>query len=510
MKNLLFAGLAGVLTMAPGAAIAAIDSAPNSGTPVDVSFASPDALAAGLAGMKAPKARMGGHNMRSVRQMGGNRMKNMGGNRMKNMGGNRMKNMGGQRMTTRGNRGAGVNVRKGRGGYGRGYQRPQRGFQLPQTFIQPSYFIGNFGYYGLSQPSAGYGWSRYYDDAVLTDRRGVVYDTRYNYDWDRYNQGYSDGYGAGQASYDQSVFYSDERVMATPSAYRTSQPAPTGGTVYQGDWNGAYQQDGSYKGDWQGTYRGQDGQTYDGQYSGTFIGEGNAAPAGATYTEAAPHWGGGAPAYNNSGYENRGYDDRNDDMAYLAQCRKSSGIGGGVIGGAIGALAGNRIAGRGNRLGGTLIGGGVGAVAGAAIEQGTDRCRKLLKKYGEGERYTRRAPAPQYRPAPAPRYQPAPQYRPAPAPRAQYPSGWQGGYYYPAYYQQQQAPMVTTVVVQSQPVTTTTTTTIEEEVYYTEAAPVATKKRWKPAPKRVWKPRAKAAPAPVLKGCQQERCYYDD
>lgn len=473
MKTVLFTGLAGFLAMAPGTAFAANDSAAGSmaaSTPVDVSFASPTALIAASQGVKTMH-RKGGHRM-GGRKIGGHRMKRMGGHRMKGHHGRmRFKN--------------GAHVRKGRMGHKRGYRKPHRGFQLPRTFIQPSFFIGNFGHFGLSRPSRGYGWSRYYDDAVLTDRRGVVHDTRYNLDWDRYNQGYNDGYRASQATYDQSVFMSDDRVVASPNGYRGSP------TTYKGDWNGAYQQDGSYKGDWQGTYRGGDGRTYEGQYSGTFIGNGNVAPAETSYPRDAPHW--QAPVDNG-----RYADD--SDLAYLERCRKSSGIGGAIVGGAIGALAGNRIAGRGNRLGGSLIGGGLGALAGGAIEQGTDRCRKLLKRYGGGDRHVERRA---HRPAQHRGYAPRRQHISYGYPQQTYPSGWQGGYY-PAYYYPQAQPTVTTIVIQSAPVTTTTTTTyIEEEVIYTKAK-YTPKKRWKPAPKRKWKPRRK--PAPILKGCQQAHC----
>ncbi|MEO9634878.1 MAG: RcnB family protein [Parasphingorhabdus sp.] len=496
MKTLLLAGLAGVLTMTPGSAFAAIDSTVGDSAEqsVDLSFASSTALANPAAGAKA-MSRMGNArqmknmgNMRHMKNMGGARqMKNMRGNRhMKNMGGNRqMKNMRGSRhmKNMRGNRQAGSFVRQGRRGYGQGYNRPYRGYRLPQTFIQPSFFISNFGHYGLSQPSYGYGWSRYYDDAVLTDRRGVVQDTRYNVDWDRYNQGYNDGYRAGQATYDPGVFAGDDRVIATPTAYNDGRP------TYQGDWQGSYQEDGSYQGEWQGTYQNADGQVYQGEYSGTFIGDGN----------VSPHW--GSQPTQHAG--DRGYrDQRSEDMAYLERCKKSSGIGGAVIGGAIGALAGNRIAGRGSRLGGSLIGGGLGAVAGAAIDQGTDKCRKMLKRYGYDQQQAGRRDG--YRQQPAQYRRPQQHHS-----RQAYPNGWNGyytpGYYTPGYYYPQvQQPMVTTIVVQSAPVTTTTTTTyIEEEVVYSKPK---YKKRWKPAAKRVWKPAAKAAP---VKGCQQARCMYD-
>lgn len=71
--------------------------------------------------------------------------------------------------------------------------------------------------------------------------------------------------------------------------------------------------------------------------------------------------------------------------AWLADCRqkvayrdagrsprRDSGLGGALIGGAAGAIAGNRIAGQGNRTEGTLIGAGLGAVAGYAIDRAED------------------------------------------------------------------------------------------------------------------------------------------
>ncbi|MEH6790772.1 RcnB family protein [Parasphingorhabdus sp.] len=492
MKTLLYTGVAAVLAMAPGSAIAALDSAvPASGNAaIDLSFAFPTALA-GEARGAASAPRPG--SMRPMKNMGGmHQMKQMGNMRQ-------MKHMGGAR-PMKGHFPGGSYVRRGKIGYDKGYNRPHRGFRLPRTYIQPSYFIGNFGYYGLSQPSAGYGWSRYYDDAVLTDRYGVVQDARYNVDWDRYNQGYSDGYRAGQATYDPGVFVGDDRVVATPPYYGDDR------STYQGDWNGAYREDGSYQGEWQGTYRDADGRVYEGEYAGTFIGEGS----------MAPHWSAGADARSDCRVDPRfdprgcgeanawrgpdrgypGYDEadreRAEELAYLERCKESSGIGGAIVGGAVGAFAGNRIAGRGNRLAGSLIGGGLGAVAGAAIEQGTDRCRHLLKKYGyDGQQaghYPARPPVQHHQP-------PAPQGYPT------YPSGW-SGYYTPGYYYPQvQQPMVTTIVVQSAPVTTTTTTTyVEEEVIYSKPA------YRKPASKKVWKPASKAVP---LKGCQQARCLYD-
>lgn len=67
------------------------------------------------------------------------------------------------------------------------YVAPSYGFQLPATWMAPTYFISNWGAYGLARPAPGFGWSRYYDDVVLTDQWGRVYDwrqdVRFDDDW---------------------------------------------------------------------------------------------------------------------------------------------------------------------------------------------------------------------------------------------------------------------------------------------------------------------------------------
>jgi Ni/Co efflux regulator RcnB len=83
------------------------------------------------------------------------------------------------------------------------YRRPYRGFVLPSYWISPSFYIGNWSTYGFARPSAGYGWSRYYDDAVLTDRYGRVVDFVPNYNWDRYatRSRYAEDTGYDYAAY---------------------------------------------------------------------------------------------------------------------------------------------------------------------------------------------------------------------------------------------------------------------------------------------------------------------
>jgi uncharacterized protein YcfJ len=52
--------------------------------------------------------------------------------------------------------------------------------------------------------------------------------------------------------------------------------------------------------------------------------------------------------------------------------RRDDGLGGALLGGAVGGLVGNRVAGRGDRLLGTAAGVAVGALAGAAIDRAED------------------------------------------------------------------------------------------------------------------------------------------
>ena len=267
------------------------------------------------------------------------------------------------------------------GGWG-AYRRPVRGYVLPGYWIAPGWGIGDWSGYGLPQPPAGYNWSRYYDDAVLIDGRGSVYDTVGGIDWDRYDQGYADsGYGDG---------------------------------------------------DDQGGYAGQPGASY-------------------------------------------GYPDGPD--------HRNSGVGGALVGGAIGGVAGNVIAGHGDKLGGTLVGAGAGALAGYAIDRGSDR-------------HDRRGPPP-YRGGPGYGRGPgngAPYPMP---PRMPYPpsvihdgdttvttttsGGYAGGSYVNGWYYP--GATVTTVTIASTPVVTTTTEVFEDTVTYSRPHKVWRKRVGHPRPK---------------------------
>lgn len=288
------------------------------------------------------------------------------------------------------------------GGWG-AYRRPFVGYVLPRYWINPTFYLGNYSTYGFSRPAYGYGWSRYYDDAVLTDRYGRVQDYVEGVQWDRYD-GYADGYGE---DYSDSYGYRDE---------------------------------GNSRG-----YRGKD---------------------------------------------------------------RNNGLGGALVGGAIGAIAGSAIAGRGDRTAGALIGGGLGAVAGAAVGSADRDGRDYGYGYGRDYRgkkikHRKRGKIPyDYGSGPGGydgqwngRWTGSWNGGPTQSWEGTYEGStphWNQGYPGPGpvVHQGGSAPVivhqggygygyggyggeVTTIVVQSQPVVTTTTTTTEEVVYAS-----ATRKRY--------------------------------
>lgn len=92
------------------------------------------------------------------------------------------------------------------------YVRPNVGFMIGSYWTQPTFYIPNYTVYGWPAPYQGAAWSRYYNDAVMIDGGGRVYDYRYDVDWDRYDSGpvpvyAGGGYGAPDGyyttSYDQ-------------------------------------------------------------------------------------------------------------------------------------------------------------------------------------------------------------------------------------------------------------------------------------------------------------------
>jgi uncharacterized protein YcfJ len=298
------------------------------------------------------------------------------------------------------------------------YVRPFRGFVLPRVWIAPSYYIANWQGYGLPRPAQGFGWSRYYDDAVLTDRSGRVYDSIQGVNWQAAQAGtttvvqqtYSPDYDP--YNYDDSLLLgNDDVVEGTHWVDGPDQgpgvdfdpdmppppPPPAYGQMDDRAFLEACRRDNGLGGAAAGAaVGGLAGNRIAGRGNrtgGTLIGAGVGALAGMVIDKAedrerckrllAQERAGGygadyappppAPVY-----------DRDYDPAFLEACRRDSGLGGAALGAAVGGLAGNRIAGRGNRTGGTLIGAGVGALAGMVIDKAEDRerCKRLLAQQG--------------------------------------------------------------------------------------------------------------------------------
>ncbi|WP_256926692.1 RcnB family protein [Sphingomonas sp. TZW2008] len=110
------------------------------------------------------------------------------------------------------------------GGWG-AYQRPVRGWVLPSYWVQPNWYINDWSGYGLPQPPANYTWSRYYDDAVLIDGRGSVYDTIGGVDWDRFDADGTDyTYYDDAAGYDGYAYQNGGYAYGAQGGYAPGAP----------------------------------------------------------------------------------------------------------------------------------------------------------------------------------------------------------------------------------------------------------------------------------------------
>jgi Ni/Co efflux regulator RcnB len=92
------------------------------------------------------------------------------------------------------------------------YRRPSRGHSLPNYWLSSNFMIPDYYSYGLRAPGQGYFWVRYYDDAVMVDGRGRVYDSVSGLGWD----------GVGAGAYDEDYSYGDGYASASSSAYASS------------------------------------------------------------------------------------------------------------------------------------------------------------------------------------------------------------------------------------------------------------------------------------------------
>lgn len=129
------------------------------------------------------------------------------------------------------------------GGYA-AYRRPYRGWALPTYWVSPRFYLTDWRDYGLAQPPIGHRWVRYYDDAVLIDARGSVYDSRGGIDWDGRDDGYAggmiydEGRGPGPRGYDEDYPPSAGFVQRSPSSWVSPDGVTTVTTTGAGHGGG--------------------------------------------------------------------------------------------------------------------------------------------------------------------------------------------------------------------------------------------------------------------------------
>jgi hypothetical protein len=85
-------------------------------------------------------------------------------------------------------------------------------------FISPRFFVGDWYSYGFAAPGYGQHWMRYYDDALLIDDRGYVYDMVPGVNWgdDRFDDDDDDGI------YDDDGWYPDDDRVTYGGSYGAS------------------------------------------------------------------------------------------------------------------------------------------------------------------------------------------------------------------------------------------------------------------------------------------------
>ncbi|HEY0445151.1 MAG TPA: RcnB family protein [Allosphingosinicella sp.] len=121
----------------------------------------------------------------------------------------------------------------------REYHRLERGAVVPEIMWGPDYTLGDWSGYGLYQPMHGHRWIRYYDDALLIDSEGRVWDGRYGMDWSRSGPGWNrdGGYAHHGGGYGHQGGYAHHGGKS----YSYSYPAyGHGGYGYGAGYGGAW------------------------------------------------------------------------------------------------------------------------------------------------------------------------------------------------------------------------------------------------------------------------------
>lgn len=158
------------------------------------------------------------------------------------------------------------------------YRRMGRGGHLPSYWMGGGFRIPDYLSWGLAAPPYGYFWVRYYDDAVLVDDRGDVWDSVSGIGW---GDADADAWADSSGSYSNSYSYSNATVGAgyrqpiqpvDPNDYYDGYSrgsAPSAGAIgappavqvqgYYGSGQAVYQGGSSYAG--AATYYGAPGTT---------------------------------------------------------------------------------------------------------------------------------------------------------------------------------------------------------------------------------------------------------
>lgn len=106
-----------------------------------------------------------------------------------------------------------------------------RGRKLPRYWRSPRYFIDDYSAYGLTRPPRGYGWLRYYDDAVLVDGDARVWDQVDDVAWD---SPHVSGCGAAHGCMPSYIVDGDYHVEQ--SGIHATGPACGCGAYINGAW----------------------------------------------------------------------------------------------------------------------------------------------------------------------------------------------------------------------------------------------------------------------------------
>lgn len=164
-------------------------------------------------------------------------------------------------------------------------------------------------------------------------------------------------HGAETTRVERRVILVDGTSRGDEAVYRSGDDRVLAESDYRGRW------DGEWSGGWD-----DNRETYEGTYRGRYDRDGHADRDDRAHS-----------ARRTRHQERREVRYSDDDLARI--CRRDDGVGGAAIGAVVGGVAGNRIAGRGDRIAGTLLGAAGGAIVGAVIDRAEDaRCNGYWRR----------------------------------------------------------------------------------------------------------------------------------